>query len=184
MLLILSTLFFIAACKQEVKFEQQLLVTNTQSQLSLYFFQSTKMNDYKTLEFKSINQKDTHIFCFMGDGEQTKGPIFEAVRFIKKFNLSNITIVVDVNSQQLSGSTLKIMPMDIQKNYEANGFEVLNVNGHDLDDLKKGFSYAINSKNNVCILSNTVMGKGVKECEGTHEYHGKPLKDHKKAFLE
>lgn len=136
------------------------------------------------LSDKILGYENTRIMCFMGDGEQTKGPIFEAARFIKKYNLNNITIVIDVNSQQLSGATCSIMPMDIEANYKANGFEVVKANGHDLNDLKKAFDYAKNSKNNIVIFSNTVMGKGVKECEGTHEYHGKPLKDHKKGFDE
>lgn len=136
------------------------------------------------LSDKILGFNNTHIFCFMGDGEQTKGAIFEAVRFIRKYDLKNITIVVDVNFQQLSGCTDKIMPMNIEKNYETNGFEVMKANGHDLVDLKKAFYYAINSDNNVVILSNTIMGKGIVECEGTHEYHGKPLKDHAKAISE
>lgn len=136
------------------------------------------------LSDRILGCNDTRIICFMGDGEQTKGPILEALRFIKKYNLKNITIVVDCNKQQLSGSTQSIMPMDIQKNYEANGWEVLSVNGHDINDLIKTFDKVKNEEKNYMILSNTVMGKGVKETEGTHEYHGKPVKDHKKAVAD
>jgi len=130
---------------------------------------------------KILGYNSTRIICFMGDGEQTKGPIMEALRFIKKFNLTNITIVIDKNCQQLSGSTQSIMPMDIEKNYEANGWEVLQANGHDINDLIKTFEKVKNEEKNFVIISNTVMGKGVKEAEGTHEYHGKPVKDLKKA---
>ena len=135
-----------------------------------------------SLSDRILGYDKTRIMCFMGDGEQTKGPIFEALRFIKKYELNNITIVIDVNSKQLSGSTKDIMPMDIEANYKANGFEVVKADGHDLNDLKKAFDYAKNSNNNVVILSNTIMGKGIVECEGTHEYHGKPLKNHKKGI--
>ncbi len=131
---------------------------------------------------KSLGYSNTRIVCFMGDGEQTKGPILEALRFIKKYGLKNIIIIVDCNCQQLSGKTESIMPMDIKKNYEANGFEVISVGGNNIKELTSVFNKVKSEDNNYVILSNTVMGKGVCEAEGTYEYHGKPVKDHKKAI--
>jgi transketolase len=120
---------------------------------------------------KLLNYNDTKILCTMGDGEQTKGPIPEALRFIKKYCLDNITILVDCNGQQISTTTKKVMPMDIKANFEANGWEdVKEINGYDINEISK----ALDSNSNA-ILAQTVMGKGVQESEGTHEYHGKPI---------
>lgn len=131
----------------------------------------------------------TQIVCFMGDGEQTEGTIQESARFITKYKLDNISVIVDVNGQQLSGSTGKIMPMDIGGNFKANGWAVHSIDGYDMDKINSELrivrSVAEKGSNvNIAVLVNTIMGKGVKETEGTHEYHGKPVKDFKAAIAD
>lgn len=128
---------------------------------------------------KLLGYNDTKILCTMGDGEQTKGSIAEALRFIKKYSLHNITIFVDCNDQQLSDSTEKVMPMNIRANFEANDWHVEEVDGYDMSGVTKALD-TITKYN--AILIHTVMGKGVQEAEGTHEYHGKPITEFKQAI--
>ncbi|MEA2037204.1 MAG: transketolase [Nanoarchaeota archaeon] len=124
-----------------------------------------------------LGYNDTHILCTMGDGEQTKGPIAESLRFIRKYKLDNITLVVDVNEQQLSGPTNEVMPMDIRGNFGVNDWQVIDVDGYNMESIRSALKEGRNAGSNIVILANTVMGKGVKEAEGTHNYHGQPVKD-------
>ncbi len=126
-----------------------------------------------------LKYKNTKILCTMGDGEQTKGAIAEALRFIRKYSLHNITILVDCNGQQLSDNTQNIMPMNIRANFEANNWHVEEVDGYDMDGVAKALDAATNYH---AILAHTVMAKGVQKAEGTHEYHGKPVCDFKQAM--
>jgi len=89
--------------------------------------------------------KNTAMDCFvvMGDGEQQKGQIAEARRFISKYGLTNITVIIDNNELQISGSRLEVMPQDFRKEYEAAGFAVLDVDGHDFSALYKAIRKAV-----------------------------------------
>jgi len=131
---------------------------------------------------KLFGNNNTRIFCTMGDGEQTEGTIAESLRSIKKYDLP-VTIIIDCNKQQLSGSTNKVMPMNVSGTYEANDWKVYSVDGYDFDKLNNLFSQIHKNKQNV-ILVDTIMGKGVSEAEGTHKYHGKPVSDFEKAISE
>ena len=127
---------------------------------------------------------DTHILVPMGDGEQTKGPAQESARFVQKHGLTNITVLIDYNGQQLSNACEKVMPMNIRENYEANGWDVFDVNGYSLTEVQETLAAARKSRNNVVILAHTVMGKGVREAEGTHKYHGCPVKNFDAAIAD
>ncbi|MEA2102209.1 MAG: transketolase [Thermodesulfobacteriota bacterium] len=115
-------------------------------------------------------------FVVMGDGEQQKGQISEARRFIKKYALNNITVIIDNNRLQISGDREKVMPQDLKKEYESAGIKVLEINGHDLDETYKALSLAVTDTNNAyAIIANTVMGKGIGLMENKAGFHGKAL---------
>ena len=120
-------------------------------------------------------EKDFHCFVIMSDGEQTKGQVGEARRFAKKYNLSNLTVIIDYNLIQLSGPLSEIMPQNIKENYLADGWEVLEIDGHDHQQIYQALREAIHRDGPVAILARTVIGKGVSFMENTHEYHGKAL---------
>ncbi len=124
-----------------------------------------------------INKTPYHVFVLMGDGEQSKGQIGEARRLAKKYNLDNITVIIDYNKLQLSGSLPEIMPDNIREAYEADGWEVIETDGHDFEKLYKSIRSAILKKHPVAILAHTIMGKGVSFMENKYEYHGKALKE-------
>jgi len=115
-------------------------------------------------------------FVVMGDGEQQKGQISEARRFIRKFALNNITVIIDNNDLQISGDRNEIMPQNLRAEYEEAGFSVLEIDGHDFERIYSAISQASNDhKNPYAIIAHTVMGKGVTFMEGKAEFHGKAL---------
>jgi len=121
-------------------------------------------------------KKNFQVFVAMGDGEQQKGQISEARRFAKKYGLNNITVIVDYNDRQLSGITQEIMPQNIRGNYESDGWKVLEIDGHDCQQIYQALRTAVNTKDApTAILAHTVMGKGIPFMEGKEEFHGKAL---------
>lgn len=123
-----------------------------------------------------IKEQNYHVFVAMSDAEQAKGQVAEARRVAKKYGLSNITVVIDYNDAQISGRAQDIMPVNIKANYEADGWRVLEVDGHDIEQLLNALNEAVQDKlNPVVIIAHTVMGKGVSFMENDVSYHGKAL---------
>jgi len=129
-----------------------------------------------------LNGDGGHVFVVMGDGEQQKGQISEARRFARKYNLTHVTTFVDLNHLQIGGKTADIMGQDIKANFLADGWQVLEVNGHDFDALYQATRTAITERQRpTVILANTVMGHGIPAIEGQEKYHGQALEDDKCA---
>ncbi|MBE0478751.1 transketolase [Candidatus Aerophobetes bacterium] len=121
-------------------------------------------------------EKDFHSFVIMSDGEQSKGQVAEARRFARKYNLTNLTVIVDYNLLQLSGPLDQIMPQNIKGNYRADGWEIIEIDGHNHQQIYQALIEAIGNKNSpVVILARTIMGKGVSFMEDKFKYHGSPL---------
>jgi transketolase len=133
-----------------------------------------------------ILKKGFHVFVAMGCGEQQKGQISEARRFAIKYGLDNLTVIVDYNCRQISGVTQEIMPQNIAKNYESDGWRVIEVNGHQFQEIYAGLREAVLSHHPTMILAHTIMGKGVSFMEGKEEFHGRALNldEYKKALQE
>jgi transketolase len=123
-----------------------------------------------------IQGRDSTTFVLMSDGEQTKGQVGEARRFAKKYHLNQLKVLIDYNQIQISGSIHDIMPQNIRGNFLADGWEVLEVDGHDYAKLYAATKKAVETDAPVCILCHTTMAKGVSFMEGKAAYHGKPLK--------
>ncbi len=121
-----------------------------------------------------LKKIDNRVFVVMGDGEQQKGQLTEAAEFAVKHQLLNLTAIVDVNNLQASGATKDIMPNNIQRKYEAAGWEVMNMDGHDFNEIYASLKKRDNKKP-LAIMANTVMSKGVSFIENNYEYHGKIL---------
>ncbi len=122
-----------------------------------------------------------NVFVIMGDGEQQKGQIGEARRFCKKFGLNNITVFVDYNRLQIGGSIEKVMPQNIAENYKADGWSVIEINGHDIAEISSAIAKASQIDSPVMILAHTVMGKGVSFMENKAGFHGAPLSEEQLA---
>lgn len=123
-----------------------------------------------------MKKQDYCVFVAMGDGEQGKGQIQEAREFAVKYGLNNLTAVIDFNGLQASGSIMQVMPQNICEKYKASGWRVIQVDGHDYNELYEALrSCYKKSEMPTMILANTVMGKGVSFIENNYEYHGKVL---------
>jgi len=116
-----------------------------------------------------------NVYVCMGDGEQQKGQLTEARRFAKKYNLSNITALIDFNQLQISGNIHEVMPQNIKANYESDGWNVIEINGHDFKEIFKAMDEANANDNPTVIIAHTVMGHGVSFMENDEEFHGKAL---------
>ncbi len=122
-----------------------------------------------------LNGWRNHIWVIAGDGENQKGQIAEARRFASKYRLNNLTFIVDQNSLQISGSTGDVMPVDIEAEFRASGWETVRVDGHHLHQLY-GAMRPEGQKKPRLILAKTVMGKGVSFMENRAGFHGRALK--------
>jgi len=119
---------------------------------------------------------DNHTFVLMGDGEQQKGQLSEARRFAVKYNL-NITAFVDYNQLQISGDINKVMPQHILDNYLSDGWDVIEIDGHDLIEIRDAILDAVQNEKPTVIIGHTIMGKGVSFMENKEKYHGSPLSE-------
>lgn len=124
-----------------------------------------------------IHGIENFTYVLMGDGEQQKGQLSEARRFAAKYKLHKIIAVVDYNQLQISGSIHDVMPQNIRKNWESDGWQVLEVNGHDVSLILSTLDAARQAEAPVMILAHTVMGKGVSFMENKAKYHGSTLSD-------
>lgn len=121
---------------------------------------------------EKIRNSEKKVFIEMGDGEAQEGQVHEMIHFAKKYELDNIILFVDYNEVQLTDSLEKIMPINISKTFEAGGWEVLEINGHDYKEIwdALGKTYAIRKKP-VAIVCSTIMGKGVDFMEEEGKAH-------------
>lgn len=119
---------------------------------------------------------DKFFYCIMGDGELNEGQVWEAVMLAGKERLHNVIAIIDRNNIQLDGYTEDIMPLEpLTDKFRAFNWHVLEVNGHDFDDLDDAIGQAqtVFAKPTV-IIANTIPGKGVSFMEGKFEWHGAP----------
>ncbi len=124
-----------------------------------------------------MHGSSSHVFVFMGDGEQQKGQLSEARRFAVKYGLSNITALVDYNKLQISGAIDNVMPQNIVENYLSDGWDVVLVDGHNHQEVYTALRKARGDDNPVCVIANTVMGKDVPFMENKEKYHGSPVSE-------
>jgi transketolase len=122
-----------------------------------------------------INGKKHKIFCLMGDGEQQEGQVWEAAMEAGHFHLDDIIAVIDVNGLQIDGlvkDVMQVQPLD--EKYAAFGWEVIHVDGHDMNQLVEAFdkAKAVVGKP-VVILAKTIKGKGVSFMENVAGWHGR-----------
>jgi transketolase len=115
-------------------------------------------------------------FCITSDGEHDAGNHWEAVLFIGKNKLSNLTTFVDRNNIQIDGHTEDIMPLEpLEGKYKAFNWNVLRIDGHNVEEIVDAVNHAraVYEKPTV-IIAHTIPGKGIDFMENMPEWHGKP----------
>ena len=122
-----------------------------------------------------IDGKQHKIFCLMGDGEQQEGEVWEAAMEAGHFQLDNLIAVVDCNRLQIDGWVKDVMQVEpLAAKYEAFGWQVLRIDGHDMSAIAGAFESARTFKGKpVVILAYTIKGKGVSFMENQTGWHGK-----------
>ncbi len=122
------------------------------------------------------------VFATVGDGESEEGQVYEMMNFAAKYKLDNLIVFMDYNYVQLTDSLEEIMPIDPKEIWLAAGWQVIEVDGHDFQDMWRGINKAYKVKNKpVLLLGKTVMGQGVDFMQKTGEakkatWHGKAPK--------
>ena len=117
---------------------------------------------------------DHHIFALAGDGCFQEGVSAEAACFAAHEKLDNLIVLYDANEVTLDKMAEYTQSEDILKRYEAYGWEVFDIDGHDLDAVEEAIAAAKANNNGKpkLIKCNTIIGKGMEETEGTNAAHG------------
>ena len=122
-----------------------------------------------------LNNKDYRVYCIMGDGEIEEGQVWEAAMASNKYKLDNLCVIVDNNNLQIDGTIEEVMSSyPIDEKFKSFGFQVINIDGHNIQEIIDAFDVARNIKGKpVCIIAKTIKGKGVSFMENKAEWHGK-----------
>lgn len=135
-----------------------------------------------------MDDKLYRVYCILGDGEIEEGQIWEAAMTTSKYKLDNLCVIVDNNNLQIDGTIEEVMsPYPIDEKFRSFGFEVINIDGHDIDEIMKAFEVAKNIKGKpTCIIAKTVKGKGISFMENQAGWHGKAPneEEYENAMLE
>jgi|TARA_B100000959_G_scaffold180937_1_gene189279 transketolase len=131
---------------------------------------------------KKLNNDNKLIYSLHGDGELQEGQNWEAIMYASAKNIDNIIATIDVNGQQIDGSTPDVIDMgDLKSKFESFGWDVCEINqGNNIQSIIDGMNKAKSKtgKNKpVCVLLKTIMGNGVDFMMHTHEWHGKAPND-------
>ncbi len=126
-----------------------------------------------------LDGKSYRVFAMCGDGEIEEGQIWEASMFAAFRKLDNLTVIVDNNNLQIDGAIDEVCsPYPIADKFEAFGFNVICIDGHDFDQIEKAFQDEKNVKDKpTAIIAKTVKGKGVSFMENQCGWHGKAPND-------
>lgn len=133
-----------------------------------------------------MDHKDWRVICIMSDGEQDEGNTWEGAMFASKYKLDNLVALIDRNHIQIDGTTEDIMPIEpLTEKYKSFGWEVIEINGHNFNEIIDAFEKSKNIKNKpTVIIANTTAGKGVSFMEKKFEWHGKaPTREEGKRAL-
>ena len=120
------------------------------------------------------DNKSYRVYALLGDGELEEGQVWEASMCAAHYKLDNLTAFVDFNGLQIDGEITKVMnPSPIDKKFEAFGWNVLIIDGHNYDEILDAIEKAKNHKGQpTAIICNTVKGKGVSFMENEASWHG------------
>jgi transketolase len=122
---------------------------------------------------------DCRVYTLLGDGEIEEGQVWEAMMFAHHYKLDNLCVIIDNNNQQIDGRIDDVMnPHPIPEKLKAFGFSVLEIDGHDFDQMEAAFAKARATKGvPTAIIMKTLKGKGVSYMEDQAGWHGKAPND-------
>ncbi|OCR90458.1 transketolase [Campylobacter fetus subsp. testudinum] len=119
-----------------------------------------------------INHK---VYCLCGDGDLEEGISYEACALAGKHSLDNLVIIYDSNNITIEGDTSIAWCEDVKVRFEAAGFEVARIDGHNYDEIEFALCEADTKEKPYLIIASTKIAKGAGDLEGSHHAHGAPL---------
>lgn len=124
-----------------------------------------------------IDYQNFRVVCLTSDGEHDEGNLWEGVMLASKYGLDNLINLVDRNLIQSDGNTEDILPLESLKlKYEAFGWAVLEINGHEFKEIIGSFEKAKEICNKpTAIIAKTIPGKGISFMEGDFRWHSRAL---------
>jgi transketolase len=122
-----------------------------------------------------LDAKDYRVYALLGDGECDEGQVWEAAMSAAHYNVDNLVAIVDNNGLQIDGWNCDVMNLDpFTEKWQAFGWNVIEVDGHDLTQLIEAFNRAKTVKGQpTVIIAHTIKGKGVSFMENNADFHGK-----------
>lgn len=121
------------------------------------------------------DSEGVRVYCICGDGEIQEGQIWEAAMTASHYKLDNLCLIIDNNNLQIDGKVNEVMSVyPIDEKFKSFGFETINVDGHNIQELISAFEQAKKVKGKPTpIIANTIKGKGVSFMENEASWHGK-----------
>jgi transketolase len=121
-----------------------------------------------------LQNKDFRVYTLLGDGECEEGEVWEAAMFAGAKKLDNLVVIVDNNNLQIDGTIVDVNdPYPLDKKFEAFNFHVINIDGHNFDQIRAAFAEARETKGMpTAIIAKTTKGKGVSFMENQVSWHG------------
>ena len=134
---------------------------------------------------KKLNGDEKIVYSLHGDGELQEGQIWEAAMYAAANKVDNLISTIDYNHKQIDGDIDDVMPMgDLVKKWQAFGWEVLEMDGHDYDSILSTMAKAkslCGQGKPIMIIMTTIMGNGVDFMMHTHKWHGSPPSEEQAA---
>lgn len=123
-----------------------------------------------------LDKKDYRVYALLGDGEIQEGQVWEALMSAAHYKLDNLTAFLDHNGLQIDGKITEVMsPEPVEEKFKAFGWKVINVNGHDHQQIIEAIEEAKKTKDKpTMIVADTIKGKGVSFMENVAGWHGTP----------
>ena len=133
-------------------------------------------NAVGTAQAKKLNNDKSLVYCLHGDGELQEGQIWEAAMYAAGNKVDNLIATIDYNGRQIDGDTDDVLPLgNLSQKWQAFGWEVLEMDGHNIDEIKSVLAKAKSMTGNgkpIVIIMKTEMGQGVDFMVGSHKWHG------------
>lgn len=131
---------------------------------------------------KKLNNDNHIVYTLCGDGELQEGQNWEAIMYAAGNKVDNLIVTIDLNGQQIDGSTENVLPLgNMKAKFEAFGWDVMDIEeGNNIEAVITGMKKAKEKTGKgkpVCVLLRTVMGNGVDFMMHTHDWHGKAPND-------
>ena len=132
---------------------------------------------------RKIQNRRGQLYVLIGDGESQEGTTWESMLIAKRFNIGNLTVIVDMNGIQGSGYVNEILPVDaLGDTAKAIGWDVTEVNGHDINAVTSAL-YNTDGNSPKMIICHTIKGKGVPFMEDVPAWHAQWVDDDKEEEI-